>query len=351
MLSLPGLIDPHVHLRTPGQSQKEDFKTGTIAALAGGYTTVIDMPNNATPITTFEKLKKKQEIAKKQIVSDIGFYFGSLGDNFDEFSKVQKSVIGMKIYLNQTTGGFIVDNNIFAKICENWPINLPILLHAEADVIEQIIEIGHKSKQRIHICHVSSEKELRIIINAKQKGYRVTCGITPHHLFLNSNEGKKLGPFAMMKPSLKPQTDVDFLWNHLRDIDMIESDHAPHTLGEKKSKNPPFGVPGLETTLGLLLSAATKNKLTIEEITRLCHDGPAKLLNVSSDPKTTITIDENEQWTVKNENLFTKCGWSPWNGRKFIGKVKKVKIRGTKVFEDDKILVKPGFGKILNSVI
>ncbi len=351
MLSLPGLIDPHVHFRTPGQTYKEDFSTGTSAALAGGFTTVLDMPNNATPITTIERLKGKQQIAKQQIVCDVGFHFGSLGENLNEFSKAQNGVLGMKIYLNQTTGNFIVDDKVFAKICKSWPKNLPILLHAEEDVIEQIIEIGQQSGQRTHICHVSSKKELETIINAKQKGYKVTCGVTPHHLFLNTDEGAKLGSFGMMKPSLKSQSDVDFLWSHLADIDLIESDHAPHTLEEKKSDKPPFGIPGLETTLGLLLTAVSQNKLTLGDITRLCHDAPAKIFNILTTSETKIEIDETEEWIVENEKLFTKCKWSPWNGKKLTGKVKRVIIRGTKVFEDGKVLVKPGFGEILKSVI
>lgn len=350
MITLPGLIDPHVHFRTPGQTAKEDFTTGTQAALAGGFTTVIDMPNNATPITTLTLLKEKQKLAKEQAVCDIGFHFGSLGENFDEFAKVQDGVMGMKIYLNQTTGGFIVDDKVFAKICEAWPKNLPILLHAEADVIEQMIEIGHNAGQKLHICHVSSEAELQTIITAKQKGYAVTCGVTPHHLFLNAEQGAALGPFGMMKPVLKPKKDVDFLWSHLKDIDLIESDHAPHTLEEKQSGTPPFGVPGLETTLGLLLTAVSENKLEIADITRLCHDGAAKIFNILTDPDTKVEVDETEIWTVENAKLFTKCKWAPFSGRKFTGKVKRVFIREIKVYEDGTILVKPGFGKVLKDI-
>ena len=118
MIKLPGLIDPHVHLRTPGQSHKEDFISGTSAAIAGGFTTIIDMPNNLEPVTTAARLKLKVEIAKSNIICDVGFYFGSLGNNFEEFEKVKKHVLGLKIYLNQTTGNFIVDEKVFQKICQ-----------------------------------------------------------------------------------------------------------------------------------------------------------------------------------------------------------------------------------------
>ncbi len=347
MINLPGLIDPHVHLRTPGQTHKEDFYTGTTAALAGGYTTIIDMPNNQVPITTAGTLEEKIEIAEKQIICDIGFHFGSLGNNFDEFAIVQDKVFGLKIYLNQTTGNYIIDENVFQKICSSWKIPKPILVHAEEDVLEAIIDIARKEKQQLHVCHVSSKRELEIIIRSKEKGYNISCGVTPHHLFLTVDDENKIGAFAKMKPSLKSKQDQQFLWDNLQYIDIVESDHAPHTIEEKQADPPPFGVPGLESTLPLLLTAMNEGKLSIQDITRLCHDSAAKIFNIKNDPNTFVEIDENEEWTIKDEDLFTKCKWSPFDGWKVKGKVKSVTIRGTKVFEDGKIFVKPGFGKII----
>lgn len=352
MLRLPGLIDPHVHLRTPGQEYKEDFFTGTCAAVAGGYTTIIDMPNNLDPIITKEKLLNKQNIASKNIVCDVGFHFGSLGQNLGEFEKVQDDVLGLKVYLNQTTGNFIVNGDVFRKICESWPHSSagsehPILVHAEEDILQEVLDIGHATLQKIHVCHISSRKELEIVLNAKLKGCSVTCGVTPHHLFLNAEEAEKLGPFGMMKPSLKTKVDQDFLWMHLKDIDVIESDHAPHTIEEKQSQNPPFGVPGLETTLPLLLTAANKNQITIDEIKRLCFENPSKLFGIKQEEGTYSEIDENEEWVLDQSKLFTKNKWSPFNGRTLKGKVKTVFERNTKVFEQGKILVEPGFGKIV----
>lgn len=347
MLRLPGLIDVHVHLRDPGQTYKEDFFTGTLAAVAGGFTTILDMPNNKTPVTTFEKLKEKQKIASQKIVCDIGFYFGSLGENLEEFKKVQNDVFGLKIYLNQTTGNYIVDEKVFRKVCEVWPKKRPILLHAEADVIKQMIEIASQAGQRIHICHVSSEKELKTIIKAKRKDYKVTCGVTPHHLFLTAEDKKELGPYGMMKPSLKDKKDVDFIWKNLEYIDVIESDHAPHTIEEKKSVKPPFGVPGLETTLTLLLTAVSKKKLTMNRLIELCFKNPKRIFNIPTDKNTWIEIDEKEEYIIDNKKLFTKCGWSPFDGWKVKGRVIRVFIRGKKVFEDDKLLVEPGSGKVI----
>jgi carbamoyl-phosphate synthase/aspartate carbamoyltransferase/dihydroorotase len=372
MITLPGLIDPHVHLRDLGQDHKEDFASGATAAIAGGFTTILDMPNNKIPITTEQLLLKKQKTASAKILCDIGFYFGSVGNNLQEFEKIKNKTKGLKIFLNETTGNLIIDLNKFEKICQSWPNHLPILLHAEENILQKALEIGLQFRQKIHVCHVSSKKELSIILKAKNRGV-VTCGVTPHHLFLTNDEAAlKMAEWNevhaktprewifLVKPSLKSKTDQDFLWQHLKDIDTIESDHAPHTLDEKQKGA--FGFPGLETTLPLLLTAAHQNKLTIEDIIRLCYTNPSKIFMIkeSINPgkvrmdspgisllKTRIEIDESEEWTIQNQNLFTKAKWSPFNGWKVKGKIKKVNIRGTLAFENDKILVQPGFGKII----
>ena len=359
-LVLPGLIDPHVHLRDPGQTQKEDFYTGTKAALAGGYTTVIDMPNNKVPITTFKLLEEKIAIAKAKIVCDVGFYFGSLGDNLDEFEKVthprhpERSlaeggrvegslVLGLKLYLNQTTGNFLIEKERIEAIFKHWTGG-PILLHAEDEAVSFVINVVRKTGKRAHFCHISTQHDLALISRAKENNLPITCGVTPHHLFLTEHDEKTLGPFGKMKPPLRPQKDVDFLWKNLQVIDVVESDHAPHTIEEKESDSPPYGVPGLETTLPLLLTAASENRLTIDDIIRLFHTNPARIFGIQTDPTTKIEVDLNTKYEIRNTNLQTKCAWSPFNGWKVKGKVQRVWIRDTKVFEDGKILVAPGFG-------
>ena len=348
MITLPGLIDIHVHLRTPGQEYKEDFYTGTSAALAGGFTTVLDMPNNKVPITTLDLLEEKIELAKKDIVCDLGFYFGSLGDNLEEFEGVKTLVFGIKLYLNITTGNFLIDSEKLTKIYESWPSDQPILLHCEGETIPMALEVIRTTKKRTHICHVSSQEELSMIMAAKEEGLPITCGVTPHHLFLTEEDAKRLGPYGHMKPYLKTQLDVNFLWENLDKIDVIESDHAPHTKKEKDSSNPPFGVPGLETTLPLLLTAVSEGKLSMDDIKRLLHTNPAKIFNVPTDDATHVEVDENEEYEIKNEDLKTKCGWSPFDGWKVKGKVKTVYLRGEKIFENGKILAEKGSGKILN---
>lgn len=349
-LVLPGLIDPHVHLRYM-DPQKEDFLTGNAAALAGGFTTILDMPNNKIPITTFPRLQAKIDQAKHYTRCDVGFYFGSLGNNLSEFEKVKDLVFGLKLYLNLTTGNFIINEAKLKTIYKRWHKvtkgKKPILLHAERDVMDSVRRVLMSTPQPTHICHVSSKKELQQIIILKEKGFPITCGVTPHHLFLTKDDVRKLGPFGIMKPPLKSKKDQEFLWENLKYIDTIESDHAPHTIKEKQGSTPPFGVPGLETTLPLLLTASLKNKLTIDDIVRLCYKNPAKIFKIKKDSRSRIEVDINNQYEIKNKNLLTKCGWSPFNGWKVRGKVKKVYIRGKKVFENGKLLAKPGFGKII----
>ncbi len=344
IIKLPGLIDPHVHLRDPGQTHKEDFLTGTSAALAGGYTTVLDMPNNSEPVTSEDRLDQKIKIAKEKIVCDVGFHFGSLGDNLEELKKVYSKVHGIKLYLNMTTGKFLIDKPKVEAIYNAWPGKKPILVHAEWDVIEFVIGLVRITGKPTHICHVSSRDELAPILKAKDEGLPISCGVTPHHLFMTEDDVKALGPYGLMKPSLKTKKDQEFLWNKMRYIDLIESDHAPHTHEEKKEGA--FGVPGLETTLPLLLQAASDKRLTIEEVIAKCYTNPAKIFHIATDKSTHVQV-ENSTFVIHNSELKTKCGWSPFNGWKVRGRVEQVFIRGKKVLEDGKILVAPGIGKIV----
>jgi dihydroorotase len=346
-LILPGLIDPHVHLRDPGQTNKEDFYTGTCAGLAGGFTTILDMPNNRIPIITAGKLKEKIKIAKEKIVCDVGFHFGSLGDNLEEFNKVKAIAFGLKLYLSLTTGGFVISREEAKRVFKVWPKEKVILLHAEDDALDFAINLTREIGNRIHICHVNRAFDLKQVIKAKERGLRITCGVTPHYLFLTDQDAKRLGPYGKMKPPLQNKHNQDFLWNNLKFIDIIESDHAPHTIEEKEGEAPPFGVPGLETTLPLLLTAVSEKRLTTNDIVRLCHIGPSEIFGIKTDQQTRIEIDLDAKNSIRNASLLTKCKWSPFNDWKVKGKVRRVFIRGKKVFEDGKILAKPGSGKIL----
>lgn len=344
LIRLPGLIDVHVHLRDPGQTEKEDFTTGTSAALAGGFTTVVDMPNNAQPITTIQRLNEKRAIAKKKIVSDIGFHYGSMGDNLDTFEQASKSSIGLKLYLNNTTGGYLLNAKHLRDIYAAWPATSVVLLHVEEDVIDIAIESLQGLNRPVHVCHMPSRLILKKIIAAKRQGLPVTCGVCPHHMFLTSDDLDRLGNYGDMLPSLKTKDDQAYLWDHLDDIDIFESDHAPHTDQQKQAGA--HGVPGLETTLPLLLTAERQGRITLEQIIDKCFTAPARIFNIPTDEDTYIEVDLDE-YVIKNEDLLTKCGWSPFAGQTVNGKVKNVYIRGELVFENGKVLAKPGFGNII----
>lgn len=345
-LSLPGLIDIHVHLRDPGQTHKEDFYTGTCAAIAGGVTMVFDMPNNSEPVFSYDKLMEKMKIAKQKAVCDFGLYFGTDGRNTAEFPKVQKLVVGLKIYLNLTTGKYLVDDvSRVVKVFQAWPTDKVIVVHAEGDKIDLAIDLCRKYKNKLHITHIATRSDLEKIMDAKLLKLNITCDVTPHHLFLTEKDTPYLNGFGVVKPSLASQSDADFLWDNLKHIDCIATDHAPHTLAEKKSFDPPSGVPGLETMLPLLMTKLAKKQISESDIIRLTNTGPIKIFNIPQDENTYAEVEQDKEYTIDNGNLFTKCGWSPFQGWKVKGRIKNVYIRGTKVFSDGKVLVPQGFGK------
>lgn len=346
---LPGMIDVHTHLRDPGATQKEDFHTGTSSALAGGVTMILDMPNNPIPTISLKTLKDKEKIASKKAVCDYGLIFGaSQEDNTNEFKKIIPYVVALKVYMDQTTGTLLVEKlDLLEKIFQKWESTKPIMVHAEDATLAKALSLATVYKRHLHFCHVSFKSEVEFIRAAKKKGLKISAEVTPHHLFLTENDVKKLGPFGIMKPPLRSVSDVQALWQGIMDgtIDMIATDHAPHTLKEKQSTKPPFGVPGLETALTLLLSAYKQKRLTLNQVIKLYHDNPRKIFNLPTQKNTYIMVDLDNKYQVKNEDLKTKCGWSPFAGWKLYGKVQEVVLRGKTVYKDGKILAKKGYGK------
>ena len=305
------------------------------------------MPNNLVPITTKELLDQKIANAKQKAVCDLGFHFGTLGDNFDQFELVKDNVMGLKVYMNITTGGYKIDSSKLIDIYKAWPTKKPIMLHAEDDVSEIVLKTLKTAPKQTHMCHVSNQKELEFVLRAKEAGLPITCGVTPHHLFLTDKDADKLGPFGHMKPYLKPKKDQQFLWDHLDGVDIIESDHAPHTKQEKLSGQPPFGVPGLETTLPLMLTAQAEGKLTMKKLISLLHTTSAKLFNIKQ-PKDTSVLVELSETTISNKNIHSKCGWTPFDGRVVAGFVKEVTVNSKVVYSNGKILAKSGSANIIN---
>lgn len=333
LIRLPGLIDSHVHLREPGSTVKEDFKTGTKAAVAGGFTAVCDMPNNCIPTTTFKRVQQKIKLAKKAICP-VYFYLGADQDNTGQFDRCFPLVKGLKVFLNATTGPLLIEKQaVLQKIFQLWPGQKPILVHAEDDKVALVIGLVACFKKKVHFLHISQKTELELIIKAKKQGLPITCEVTPHHLFMDKSWQKKLKGFAAMKPGLKSKKDVAFLWDNLKYINTFGTDHAPHTIKEKKSNNPPFGVPGLETALPLLLTAVNQKKLTLQDIIARFYTNPKEIFNIKQSKNTYIEVDLKKRWIIKNKNLFTKCRWSPFDNWKVQGKVLKTVINDKKIYE------------------
>lgn len=343
LIKLPGLIDVHVHLREPGATQKEDFTTGTKAAIAGGFTAVLDMPNNPTPTVTPQALEEKIKLATGRIYADVGFYFGASKESIKYFPEVAGKVFGLKLYMNHTTGELLIeDETVLEEVFSAWTKDLPagrqekpILVHAEAETLQKAIVLAKKFGNKLHICHVSLKEEIEMIKNAKKDRLNISCEVTCHHLFLTEEDVKRLGPFGMMRPPLASKEDQDALWQAIGDgtIDMVASDHAPHTKEEKMGEKAPFGVPGLETTLPLLLTAVNDGRLTIERVIELCCTNPRKIFGLPEQEETFVEIDIDERYTINDKHLYTKCAWTPFAGMKVTGKVKKVILRGQLVYD------------------
>ncbi len=358
LLSLPSLADPHVHLREPGSENKEDFYTGTCAALAGGYTALLDMPNNPRPTITLEALEEKRKLASARIVCDLGFNFGAFPGNEGEYSKVVSRVAGLKLYLGETHGPLVFGGLAqMMAVFAAWPpgpefSQKPLLIHAEGPIVAAVIGLAALYDRKIHICHLSKKTELILIKAAKARGLKVTCEVAPHHLFLTGEDAGpgQLGSFAKMSPALQSGEDLDALWKGLADgsVDMVATDHAPHTRQEKETENPPFGVPGLETAFSLLFRAAHQGRagLTLERLVNAMARAPRRIFGLPAN-QGEIEIDPDDEFTFKEENLLTKCGWTPFRGFKGRGRIRRVHLRGNLVYEDGKVLCPAGSGKII----
>jgi len=362
MLKLPGLIDPHVHFREPGATHKEDWDTGTSAALAGGFTMVLAMPNTKPPIFDAETLDLALNAAKRKARCDYGQYVGAGPDNATlgadgratrPLRKIAHLTAGLKMYLDMTYGELRLDDmTLWAPHFQNWPKEMPLVVHSESRSMAAAILFAAIYDRPIHIAHISLKEEVLLIKAAKEKGIKVTCEVCPHHLFLTTPSpnseviGGGLGRGRMeVRPRLATQKDVDALWENLDVIDCFATDHAPHTLEEKDSDNPPPGFPGLETALPLLFTAVDNGQLTIDAIVTKMYTNPKKIFSLPDQPETWIEVDENASYEIKASEQFTRCGWTPFEGWTVKGKVRQVVLRGKTAFEDGKIMVEPGYGE------
>ncbi len=345
-MRLPGLIDPHVHLREPGATHKEDWDSGTAAALAGGFTTVLAMPNTQPPITDEKSLSLVLDLASRKARCDYAQYLGAGPDNVFLITPLSQRVAGLKMYLDQTYGPLRLDDmSLWMEHFSHTPKQIPLAVHAEGRSLAAVILMAALYDRPVHLCHVSRREEILLIRYAKEKGLKITCEVTPHHLFLTDEDVPSLGEGrSEVRPRLASKADQQALWDNLDVVDCFATDHAPHTLAEKDSPNPPPGFPGLETALPLLLNAVRDGRLSLEDVILRMVTNPRRIFNLPEQPQTWIEVDLDASWEISANQMLSRCGWTPFEGWKVHGRVRRVVLRGQEVFHDGQVLAKPGFG-------
>jgi dihydroorotase-like cyclic amidohydrolase len=346
---LPGLTDVHVHLREPGGEHKETFETGTAAAVAGGVTTVLAMPNTDPPLTDETNFNLAVERAQAGARCDWGIFLGGTEVNAGRLSMaLQARAAGLKLYVNDTFGQLRIEAlPAMLRHFATWHGPGPIVCHAEGLMVPAVIALAEASGQRLHLAHISRAAEIAVIRSAKARGVAVTCEVTPHHLWLTEDDLPRLGPFGDMRPRLATVADRAALWEGIDDgtVDCVASDHAPHTRAEKNSDQPPPGVPGLETTLLLLLTAVRERRLTIERLIELTDTAPRQIFNLPAQPETWVSVDLDAPRMLAEEGWRTKADWSPFAGLTVRGRVLQTVLRGQVLFDGHNVLATPGHGR------
>ena len=367
---LPGVIDDQVHFRDPGLTHKEDLHTGSLACAKGGVTTFLEMPNTKPTTTSVEALHEKLAIAATKSVVNYGFYIGATESNVPELAAAKRTP-GIKIFIGSSTGDLLVDSQaalerIFAET------TLPACAHCEDEATiaankarlgtlndvrqhsqlrdhkaayvstKRAIELAHRHNHRFHVLHVSTADEIPLIRDHRKL---ITAEACPHHLLFHVGDYDRLGNLIQMNPSIKTAADNAALWQALRDgvIQVIATDHAPHTLEEKAKSYPqsPSGLPAVENSLALMLDAMHRGECTLEQIVAWMCDAPARVWDIVNKGRIAegydadlVLVDLNKKQTVRNANQLTKSGWSPWDGVELKGWPVRTWVMGQTVFQD-----------------
>lgn len=374
---LPGVIDDQVHFREPGLTHKEDLYTATRACAKGGVTTFLEMPNTNPTTTTCQRLDEKLALAAGKCLVNFGFYIGATPHNLTELKQATRTP-GIKIFIGSSTGDLLVDEQaaleaIFAET------TLPICAHCEdeatvranaarlagtTDVADhsrvrdhaaaiiatrRSIDLAFRHRHRFHVLHVSTGDETDLL--ADHRGL-ITAEACPHHLFFHTGDYARLGTLVQMNPSLKSEADNRRIWQALQDgrIQVIATDHAPHTLEEKqKPYSPghggsPSGLPAVENSLALLLNEVSRGHCTIEQVAHWMCDAPARVWDIVNKGRIAVgydadlvLVDLNKTATILNEQQETKSRWSPWHGVSLTGWPVRTWVHGQEVFRDGQI--------------
>ena len=371
----PGLIDPQVHFRDPGLTHKEDLKTGSMAAAAGGITTFFEMPNTNPSTITLEKLEKKYKVASEKCITNFSFFFGATNDNIEEIKKMDNTC-GLKIFMGSSTGDLLVDDDealdrIFSccdKIIAVHAEDEEILKEAEKKVSKdsfanhpdarpveaalkattKAVNLALKYKKRLHVLHLSTAEEVEFLRKHKSSGL-ITAETTPQHLLMHApNIYNEIGSFAQMNPPIREKYHQKELWAGLKDgtIDCVATDHAPHTFEEKALPygEAPSGMPGVQTSLTLMLNEVANEKINLEDVVKWMAENPAKLYNIKGkgflkegyDADITI-VDMDCEKTILNENMYSKCGWTAFHNTTTKGWPIITIVNGNIVYENDEL--------------
>ena len=379
---IPGMIDDQVHFREPGLTHKANIETESRAAIAGGITSFIEMPNTNPQTTTIEKLNSKFAIAKETSFANYSFMFGGTNDNLEEILKVDpKQVAGLKLFLGSSTGDMLVDNpEVLEKIfsstnllisvhCEdeatirantevykerygdNIPINLhPIIRSEEACYLSssQAIKLAEKTGARLHVFHLSTGKETDLFTNKiPLKDKKITAEVCIHHLWFSDKDYDEKGTLIKWNPAVKTEKDRAQLLKALLDdrIDVIATDHAPHTIEEKSNvyTKAPSGGPLVQHALPALLEMHHRGQISIEKIVEKTAHNPAILFEVEKRGyikegyyADLVIVDLNNPWTVNKDNILYKCGWSPFEGTTFKSRISHTFVNGGLAYKNFK---------------
>lgn len=384
LLALPGPIDAHVHLRDEGLAYKEDFWTGTCAAVAGGITSVLDMPNTVPPVDSAERLAERARKAEERAVANVGFYCLFPAELSELPHVAEAGAVAIKAYLHKPLTRLDISDEVTLVKAVKFAnrVGLPVAFHAEDPrVIAEAAEtVGGEGEgdpvsvflashlpeaelkaverlasllagRRVHICHVSVPGALKA---AKRAGFTVEA--TPHHLFLTSDLYGRLGTLALVDPPLRPGDVVARLRQALYtgQIDLVASDHAPHALEEKSGPGPvPPGFPGLETLLPLLLNEVAERRLSLAELVRLVCEGPARVFGLDRGrlevgwPADLVLVDLKAELVVRPGGFRSKAKYSPFKGMRLRGRPVITVVNGVVAFREGEVVAEPGCGTIL----
>lgn len=397
LLVLPGLIDVHVHLRDEGKAYKEDFYTGTAAAAAGGITTVLDMPNNNPVTMSKETLKNRMKNAERKTLVNIGFY-SEFPKSIHEIEGIISEGVGaFKLFMAEQIGGLNIDDDDALlkafKIVSKFKI--PIAVHAEdkttlkkneeklkansqndikaflkahsenveVKAVKRLLSVAKQTNAHIHFCHISTKDGLKRITDGKKSGMLITCEVTPHHLLLSTEDLMQIGTLALTMPPVRERHQIVALWNGIKNgwIDILASDHAPHSLKEKKAKqvwDVKVGIPGLETTLPLLLTKVKQGWLSITEIVKLMVEKPAEIFKLKGrgylregNNADLVVVDLDRKYKIDASKFHSKAKYSPFDEWKVEGKPVKTFVNGRLVMDEGEIVAKAGSGRIIRSEV